>query len=137
MKNPKRSRYGDYELRIKFPVFSNYTMFVVFSNDLCASRMARYGSAGAGGESDTGAFVSLCSEGCHIFLKPYASAGIVTHEAWHAVRALLVWAEARDFDNEVVAYHLGYLVNQITDFQNRVKARKSRSKKVKHGNKNA
>ena len=134
MRNLKKTKYGDYQIAVRFPVFSGYKMFVVFSEDLCASRMARYGSAGAAGESDTGAFVSLCGEGCHIFLKPWTSAGVVAHEAWHAVRALLVWAEARDFDNEVVAYHLGYLVNQITNFQNVVK---SLNKKRRHGNKNA
>ena len=122
MRSFKKTKYGDYELRVKFPVFSNYTMFVVFSDDLCSARMQRYGDAGAGGESDTGAFVSRCSEGCHIFFKPYAGAGIIAHEAHHAIRALLVWADVKDFDNEVVAYHLGYLVNQITNFQNVVKS---------------
>ena len=122
MRSFKKTKHGDYEIKVRFPVFSGYTMFIIFSENLCASRMGRYGSAGAAGDSDTGAFVALCSEGCHIFLKPYTSAGVVAHEAWHAVRALLVWAEARDFDNEVVAYHLGYLVNQITNFQNVVKS---------------
>jgi len=117
MKSPKLTKYGDLELTVKFPVFSNYKMFVVFSADLCASRLNRYGDAGAGGELETAAFVSICSEGCHIFLKPSAGGGLIAHESFHAIRAMFLWAGVEDFDNEIVAYHLGYLVDKIVKFQ--------------------
>ena len=57
MRNLKKTKYGDYQIAVRFPVFSGYKMFVVFSEDLCASRMARYGSAGAAGSAGAGSAV--------------------------------------------------------------------------------
>lgn len=39
----------------------------------------------------------------------------VAHEAWHAVRRMFEYTGA-DLDSETVAYHLGYLVEQIIRF---------------------
>lgn len=52
-----------------------------------------------------------------IIIQPDASAGTIAHEAWHCVRRMLLHMGA-GLDNEVVAYHLGYLVNKMTDFKN-------------------
>ena len=50
---------------------------------------------------------------CIVF-HPFSSAGTVAHECWHAVRNMLLSVQA-ELDNEVVAYHLSYLVDKITD----------------------
>lgn len=50
-----------------------------------------------------------------IILNPNPKAGTVAHECWHAVRRMLLHTGC-ELDNEVVAYHLGYLVQQVHDF---------------------
>jgi hypothetical protein len=45
-------------------------------------------------------------------LKPNVTEGTIAHESWHAILNMLVRVGA-DLDNEVVAYHLGYLVDEI------------------------
>ena len=42
----KQTRYGDYERNIRFDVWSNYGVYVVFTHDIGMSRTARYGSEG-------------------------------------------------------------------------------------------
>src|SRR5205823_3164674 len=67
--------------------------------------------------------VDECS-GCHfahgsssyIVLDNKVGAGQIAHEAWHCVHALLKWVGAQKED-EVVAYHLGYIVDKVTHFR--------------------
>lgn len=47
-----------------------------------------------------------------IFLTSDSDAGTVAHEAWHCVSRMLE-ASGAELDDEVVAYHLGYLVRRI------------------------
>ena len=42
MRKVKRTKYGDYELRVKFPVFRGYTIHIVIGEDLENSIQARY-----------------------------------------------------------------------------------------------
>ena len=121
----KKTRHGDYEKKVTFPVYSEYAVRIVFTDDLPKSRIGRYGNAGAAGEGDTNAMVSTNSEGCHIFFKPMARTGVIAHEAYHAVRRMLDWIGANECDEEVVAYHLTHLVDIIAVFQQRVLAVKS------------
>lgn len=51
-----------------------------------------------------------------LILKPNANAATVAHESWHVVYHMLTDVGA-GFDNEVVAYHLGYIVEMVTDLQ--------------------
>lgn len=54
-----------------------------------------------------------CMDGeSEIIFRPFPSAGTVAHESWHAIRAMLLEAGC-ELDNENVAYHLGFLVDQI------------------------
>jgi hypothetical protein len=50
-----------------------------------------------------------------IILPFDAPCSSVAHEAWHAVRRMLDYCGAEQ-ENEVVAYHLGYVVNKIIHF---------------------
>lgn len=54
------------------------------------------------------------------------SPGTIAHEVWHAVRRMLTHMGA-ELDNEVVAYHLGYLVEEV------YKAKKLRKKRKSNG----
>ena len=49
-----------------------------------------------------------------IAFSPFPSPGTIAHECWHAVRTMLLNADA-ELDNETVAYHLGHLVDKISD----------------------
>ncbi len=52
----------------------------------------------------------------YLLLNFDAGAGTVAHEAWHVVHHMMTRVGA-ELDNEVVAYHLAYLVRSITGFQ--------------------
>jgi hypothetical protein len=122
----KKTRFGDYETRIKFPMYSNYTMFVVFTDNMVQSRMQRYGSAGAAGECDTNAMVSTCDEGCHIFFRTHARTGVIAHESFHAISKMLNWIGVKNADEEVIAYTLTYVVDAVAVFQQKVLGVKSK-----------
>ena len=47
-----------------------------------------------------------------LVFHPFPSPGTVSHEAWHAVRQMMLNAGA-ELDNELVAYHLGYIVEEV------------------------
>src|SRR5271157_3190142 len=119
MKKFKRTKYGDYERRVFFPIFSDYELHVVFTQNIVESRKARYGCSGASG--DAGAMHSMAAGGhAHLFFKIGNSpSGIIAHECWHAIYGLMKeWAGVDHFDNETIAYHLGYLVQKVNDFRN-------------------
>lgn len=112
----KKTRHGDYEKTIRFPVFSNYQVKVVFTDDVAASKKARYGT-----DFDTS---NASAVHCHdetqgvshiIFDINRACNGTMAHESWHAIYAMMKWAGA-GLENEVVAYHLGYLTQRVNDF---------------------
>jgi hypothetical protein len=65
----------------------------------------------------------------YIFLKMGASLDEMVHEAYHGVCGLMKWIGAED-EEEIMAYHLGYLVSLMnTDFQD-AKKKYEKSKKV-------
>ena len=126
----KKTRHGDFEKVIRFSVWSNYDVHVIFTEDIVKSRMGRYGTAGAAGSGQTGALHSSTVDGhSHLFYKPTASAEIITHEAFHAIWAMFNWTGVKDWDNETTAYHLGYLVGRITTFQSKVLRGKIQTKR--------
>ena len=115
MRKLKKTKYNDYEKDITFPVFVGYRVHVVFTDDLRKSRIARYGDKGL--SEDAAALHCVAKNGnAHLFFDlSKVSTCIIAHESWHAVRRMLEWAGA-ELDNEVVAYHLGYIVGLVFDF---------------------
>ena len=104
---------------IAFPVFSNYIVHVEITSDLKRS-MAKY--------PPTRAVIEAADEACdgmtihvedetfsYIFLPYNASVGTIAHESWHTIKAMMEHL-AIELDSETVAYHLGYLVDQIFRF---------------------
>lgn len=121
MKAPKLSKFGDYEKLVIFDVWSKYVIHVVFTNDLAASYRARYPMKALDRDmNDTHAFhaVSRRPGGhAHLFFKiGDTPAGVVAHECWHAVREIFDYSGVERLDNEMVAYHLGWLVQEVSNF---------------------
>jgi hypothetical protein len=104
---------------VKFPAW-NYDIHVTLTSDvdLSTTRRQRY-------IDGCELMYSYAHGGCHIghkgaleswvILPMDAPCSSVAHEAWHAIRHMMVSAGA-DLDSETVAYHLGYLVGQIIRF---------------------
>ena len=121
----KKSKHGDYQTIVRFPAFNGFKIFMIVTDCIVRSVIARYP------ESDPDRFSSCPAltiraetNSTHMFFhmdtlfKPYELAGNLAHESWHAVRNMLKWAGVDDcpFDSEVVAYHLGFTVERATKF---------------------
>src|SRR5208282_5398543 len=118
-----KRKYKDFEKIIKFDIWSDFKVHVVFTTDLAQSRIERYDSAGAAADSSTAALFTRGAGGYgHIFFKPAACAQVIAHECCHAIWYMFEWAGVEKWDNETLAYHLGYLVGRVTDFQTKVLA---------------
>ena len=117
----KKTKHNDYETCVKFDVWSEFKTYIIFTGDLAASRRRRYETAGAAGEEGTSAlFTRGAGAYGHLFFRYDASAEVIAHECWHAIHAMFAWAGVKDWDNETVAYHLGYLVGRVSAFQAKV-----------------
>jgi hypothetical protein len=126
----KKTHHGDYQKVVTFPAFSGYRVYVVFSEDMRASYFKRYGETGLFDDPSVTALHSTRETGnAHLFYKIDTRAGVLAHEAFHAIYGMFDWAGVEQLDNETTAYHLGYLIDQIAKFQSRVLAVKSSTKK--------
>ena len=134
----KKTKHDDYERIVKFPVLSNYFVHVVLTRNIAHSRKGRYGTIG---EAEGAAAMSSVAVNGHgpLFFQPSNTAGIIAHEAWHAVFRMFEWAGA-GLDNEMVAYHLSYLVDRIASFMAQVEfmeSNQSSTEEATHGNKDS
>lgn len=50
-----------------------------------------------------------------IFTPKDSDPGTVAHECWHCLKQICSWLGAK-VENELIAYHLGYLVNEVYSF---------------------
>ncbi len=55
-----------------------------------------------------------------IYLKKDAKIGTIAHESYHAVKHLMKFIGSPGDDGEVVAYHLGYIVDKAVEFNLKV-----------------
>ncbi|HXQ37228.1 MAG TPA: hypothetical protein VN843_24675 [Anaerolineales bacterium] len=101
---------------VNFPVLGHYRIHVIVASDvkkyMAQSKLFNHVSMD-GENSDTTAITLHRMGESTIILPLSATAGTVAHEAYHAVRKRLVKQDI-ELDNEIVAYHLGYLVNKIS-----------------------
>lgn len=99
---------------VRFPILGNYGVRIEIAKDLAkAIKRARLETIEVGEFTDAMACYREKQATTFIFIKPNASNGTIAHEAYHAVCHLMKYTGV-DLENEVVAYHLGYLVNKIS-----------------------
>ena len=102
---------------IEFPVFSDYFIHVEVSSDL-KKLFERYIKDKENGWDDVDARADGCTidrseyNMTFIFLKSTASVGTIAHECYHAVCNMFKHI-GTDMDEEMVAYHIGFLVDEI------------------------
>ena len=103
---------------IDLPVF-RYHIRVIITDDVAKSRIARTSGLGVyeKGDSDPAA----CHSGVkgknwsYLFFHFNPTVGELSHECFHCVWRMMHWIGA-EMDNEVVAYHLTYLTDEIWKF---------------------
>lgn len=127
MRNPRITQYGDYATWISFPVMANYQVRLILTNDLQKSANSRLSQP----PQNADAFCyHVKDEGrSYIFLGLDAEESTVAHECWHIVHRVLTYCGVQDMDDEIVAYHLDHIVEQVYRFKNAIKAPKSGTKK--------
>lgn len=121
------------ELVMFFPVFSNFKVRVIIAPDTVAAayyiadrdyiadpQITDYAEAFTCSNSNNGWSI--------IYLTPDAMLGTIAHETYHAVTAMMKMIGAAE-EHEVVAYHLGYIVNKIVEFNLKVAPRLTKGKK--------
>lgn len=96
----------------------DYKVIVVVTDSILASRNKRHKTFGSIYKGNP---LALCTTHgykweSYVFIKPSSSPGIIAHECWHAVRAIFK-AISADIDEELVAYHLEYLVDKAYELQ--------------------
>lgn len=115
MKKPKLTPYGDYATWVTFEVMANFQVRVIFTNDLLKSA-TRLGSMPEG-TADAFCF-NVKGEGrSYIFLKMDSPENVVAHECWHIIHRMFTWCNVSEWDNEVSAYHLDHLVEEVYKFK--------------------
>ncbi len=101
--------------RVRFPAF-DYVVEVVLTDDI-AKVHARMSKENGWGDLPTPSAFNTHdlarSESLLVFDIEYAFPGTIAPESYHAIRRMFI-ARGIRADNELVAYHLEYLVNQIS-----------------------
>jgi hypothetical protein len=114
----KKTRHGDYEQIVKFPVWSGYCVQVIFTESISKSLKSRGRKFNA---ESTDALHWNRGDGHSVLVFQIGNApsGTIAHECWHAIRTMLVdYCGVEIMEDEVTAYHLGWLVQQVTNFRN-------------------
>jgi hypothetical protein len=102
---------------VHFPVFSDYTVHVEIAADLedAVKKYKHTRDIEVGPDVDGLAIHVDYEPISYLFVPPRCSVGTIAHECWHVVHRMLKHVGV-DIESETVAYHLGYLVDKVTDF---------------------
>lgn len=111
-------KLGDKTKVFKFPVFG-YSVKVVSSNDIPKALLKYKHTENVDFQAGTAALsIHIAGEALtYIFVPHKITLEQMVHESYHAIRKMLDEAGVRLDDNEVVAYHLGHLVQEISDWR--------------------
>lgn len=104
--------------KIEFTIF-DYNISIVVTDDIVKSRNNRSHLLGSL-YHDHGGTKGLhsCNEdisGAYLFFNRDTTHEIIAHESFHAVYRMFKWIGA-EIEEELMAYYLGYTVQQVTDF---------------------
>src|SRR5271157_5088943 len=98
----RKTVHGDYRKDVVFEAFARYRVHVVFTADLKASCIKRYGHCDI--DDSTDAFCRHAIDGrSHMFLPMSTIEGTIAHEAWHVIYHMFNYVGVKDFDNEMTA----------------------------------
>jgi hypothetical protein len=122
MRKPKMTEYGDYATWLNFPVMSNYAVRLIFTDDLDKSAAGRRLSSRPSVKADAFCFHVKDEGQSYIVLKHDSNEGTIAHECWHIVHRVLGYCGVADMDDEIVAYHISYMVEKVYEFKKRVQA---------------
>jgi hypothetical protein len=112
----------EYKKSIKFLVFG-YTVDIVFSSNVVESVKKRNVRGNVEDAAACHIYYESNNKSIIVFsLKP--SINEITHEAYHAINQIMLHTGATH-DSEVMAYHMGYLVERICILNKNYKKRKS------------
>jgi hypothetical protein len=95
-------------------VFSDYIVHVEVTSDIVrAMKKYKHTKNVEDSRDDEACSVHVKNENMSfIFLPLNAKAGTVAHECWHVVQRMMEYMGV-ELDSETVAYHLGYLVDEV------------------------
>jgi hypothetical protein len=101
---------------VEFPIFSDYIIHVEAGKDI-PDLVRKYKIRGVNlDERADGLTVKRDQMNMTmVFFKGRPDLGTIAHEAFHAVTQMFDWCGVK-YDEETVAYHLGYTVNCICSF---------------------
>jgi hypothetical protein len=115
---------------VPFPPY-NYRIYVIFTDDLIATadKLAKQGHlTKTHGVDDTtdGFHVRMPNQSfSYIVLKFDANINQITHESYHSVTNMFRWISAKH-EEELFAYHLGYLVEMVVADQEKANLTKKK-----------
>jgi hypothetical protein len=102
-----------------FPPYNGYEIRIIVSNDIFKSAekifkkyKIKHNSSNFGGLH---IWINQNPPISYIILPEKVSVGTTVHECWHAVRKMFDWIGS-DYEDEIVAYTLDYLVQETFDF---------------------
>lgn len=104
--------------KVEFIVF-DYLVQIVVTDDIVQSRNNRSHMIGHR-LKEKGVTLGLHSyneehSNCYLFFTENADANVIAHECFHAIHRMFEWIEAK-IEEEITAYHLGYLIGEVTKF---------------------
>ena len=108
------TKFKEITKKVRFEIFP-IDLIIVVSNDVKQSRSNRNKLLGVIPHDHYSAFHYQCGTTSYIFLKYDATPGIIAHEAFHCVWSIFEVIGA-EHNNEVMAYTLWFIVNDIHKF---------------------
>lgn len=101
--------------KIKIDPFNRNIEFV-YTNNISKSRNDRSEKLGILSKQLDSNIDGICCENGYnitLFVSNKASIGVIAHEAYHAVLAIFRYIGVDQYDEEITAYHLGYIVDEM------------------------
>jgi len=108
---------------INFPV-QQYELHIIVTNNIRKSRNKRKKLFGGKLDGNAKGLFSKSNDfSGYIFIEPNASVNTISHESFHAVDHLMsaIDTSLTKDTNECYAYSLGYIVEKVYNFKNKIK----------------